>query len=254
MRIRIYSRTTPDDPETGYQDDLELIGEHGKVKARFKCSACPNPYKPSDPKIRWGDYYGWLAPGTYTWRVYHSQKYGKCLLLNGGGECKSRVPNWRHGDRPILKQVLVHAGGHKCQNPEWRGSAGCVTLHRNWWGHFINHFKDKDKGTLEIIDARGTGNKKEGTMGRFRVGLGIKKAIKTALGAGLATAAATSVAPLMTGPAGDAVTTGADSLVTAVATAATTASIEPPDLPITAIVTVATWAIKFFAGWIKHRK
>ena len=63
-------------------------------------------------------------------------------------------------------------------------------------------------------------------LGRFLLGKGIVKAAKTALMAGVATAGVT-------------------------ATASGSADI---DYPVTACITVATWLIKLFFYWLKHRK
>jgi hypothetical protein len=247
MKIKIFCNSSPENPATGYPDTLLLVDKANQVLDVRHCRTAPNPFRPSDSKP-WEQAYGWLAIGTYTWTVYMSDKFGKCLLINDGGICRSRTPNVNHNGQLILKRILFHEGGFKCKNPDWPGSAGCMTMHRKQWYDFINHFHPEDHGELEIVDGPGKGEYM-GLLGRFKLGKGVWKAFKTSLGAGLVTAATTALVPIA-GPE------MAETAVDALASAAAAPAVEGggPDIPISAFVTVGTFLLKLVAGWLKHRK
>lgn len=150
-RIFITVKSAPDRPQFGYEDFLEYKID-GELQWSGHCSTCPNPFVPTKPNIKWDKYYPWIAPGRYTFHCVKSKKYGKCLVVNHGGNVASRVPNHRHSNRHIMRECLIHLGGHKCKNPDWRGSAGCITLHKNQWFDFIRLFKIGHHGILEVAD------------------------------------------------------------------------------------------------------
>lgn len=247
MLIKIISQSNPDNPPTGYADEMILETDSGKNITSFPCSTCPNPYNPKTKK-RWYDYYGWIALGEYTWDFYKSDKYGDSLVINQGREVASRIPNWRHNDRKILTEVLIHVGGFNCKNPLWRGSAGCITLHRTAWRKFIKLFGPGASGKLIIIN-------KEDIMSKFSIAKGVKKATLTAIPAGVLAALGTAGVALMD-KAPEVVSVALDTLGVAAgaATAVSTAVNVNVDVPTTALVTVGTWLLKLVMDWIKHRK
>ena len=82
--------STPERPALGYgdyviveSDEALLFGSHA--------STCPNPYRLNDhgSAVLWKVIYDWIAEGEYQWQCIQHDKYGKCLLINGGGEVGS---------------------------------------------------------------------------------------------------------------------------------------------------------------------
>jgi hypothetical protein len=149
--------STPERPALGYgdyvvveSDEALLFGSHA--------STCPNPYRLNDhgSAVPWKLIYDWIADGEYQWQCIQHDKYGKCLLINGGGEVASRNPV-KNKDGSIFKEVFVHEGGlnpdrpdGKGINPDWRGSIGCCTLHRDYWPEFIACFEIGETGKLIV--------------------------------------------------------------------------------------------------------
>jgi hypothetical protein len=143
--IEIDSIVTPDFP--GYGDKAKVyLGND--LRFESACSACPNPYRPSD-NTPWQRAYGWLALGEYLWECMESVKHGKCLRLADGWIVPARLPNVNHDGRAVLDGVEVHRG----DSMTWRGSAGCLTLPPNIWAAFISLFDIGDTGAIRIMDA-----------------------------------------------------------------------------------------------------
>lgn len=130
-KLLVLCGSTPDNPEVGYGDHWEYY-INGVYESGGHGSCCPNPYKPStgDP---WQECYGWLDNGKYEAQVVDHHKYGKCLVLREGKACASRTPNPNHNGKHILTEIMVHSGGWHCKNPNWRGSAGCITIKPDEW-------------------------------------------------------------------------------------------------------------------------
>lgn len=142
--------STPDSPELGYGDYVEvmqgkecLFGSHA--------STCPNPYKTNrqGKQIPWKILYDWIANGEYQYECIVHYRYGKCLLINGGGEVASRNPV-KNPDGSTFTEVFVHVGGFNCKNDRWRGSAGCPTIPRDYWMQFVDCFEVGEQGVLII--------------------------------------------------------------------------------------------------------
>ena len=147
--ITLHSLSTPDNPELGYGDYVQ-VDEDGKNLWGSHASCCPNPYKVNGQgkPIPWKLLYDWIAYGEYKWECVDHYKYGKCLLINGGGEVASRNPI-KNANGTIFTEVFVHSGGMG-KNPNWRGSAGCITLSPDLWPDFIELFKVGEKGKLIV--------------------------------------------------------------------------------------------------------
>ena len=145
----IQSLSTPD--RLGYNDKISIVRDDESMAFHCPCSACPNPYRPSDGAL-WRDAYGWIACNTketpYPWQCVESPKHGKCLLLNGGGELPARFPNSNHGGRAVVSEVEIHCGSTE----QWRGSAACITLPPFIWLAFIGYFQLNETGNLYVYD------------------------------------------------------------------------------------------------------
>ena len=148
-RLRILCGSTPDNPQYGYGDHFEYyIG--GECVMGGHASACPNPYKASTGES-WESCYGWLDNGEYDSTIVDHLKYGVCMVLREGGACASRTPNPNHDGKYILTEVMVHQGGFECENPNWRGSAGCITIANAEWEEFTTHLIVGDSVLVEVL-------------------------------------------------------------------------------------------------------
>jgi hypothetical protein len=147
--ITLHSLSKPDNPEMGYGDYI-TVDEDGKNLWGSHASCCPNPYKLNGQgiPIPWKLAYDWIDYQEAEFECVEHYKYGKCLLINKGGEVKSRNPI-RNNNGTIFTEVFVHSGGTG-NNPNWRGSAGCPTLAPDLWPDFIELFKVGEKGKLIV--------------------------------------------------------------------------------------------------------
>jgi len=144
-QVTVLSRSYPDVP--GYPD-LVIVKVAGNQKFACPASACPNPRRPLvKGGAAWVDAYGFLSAGRFRFECVTHWKYGKCLLLNDGGELPARYPNINHGGQRIISQVFVHKGF----TSTWRGSAGCITVHPSFWTNFQSFFEDGDTGNLFVL-------------------------------------------------------------------------------------------------------
>lgn len=142
------SRTMPE--ILGYPDRVTICNESLLYHDAARCS--PNPRKPwIKGGTPWRDAYGFVRPGKYRYEcINHNwgKKYGKCLLIEDGGQVLTRYPNVNHGGAYMLKGVFVHKGWSNT----WPGSAGCPTIPPARWKAFLSHFKLRESGVLHIID------------------------------------------------------------------------------------------------------
>lgn len=147
--VTLYSLSTPDNPEFGYGDYVD-VREDGLVLWGSHASCCPNPYKLNGQghPIPWKLVYDWIDYQKAEFECIEHYKYGKCLLINKGGEVKSRNPI-RNNNGSIFTEVFVHSGGMG-KNPNWRGSAGCITIAPDLWPEFMELFKVGEKGKLVV--------------------------------------------------------------------------------------------------------
>lgn len=147
--ITLHSLSTPENPELGYGDYVQ-VDEDGKNLWGSHASCCPNPYKVNGQghPIPWKLVYDWIDYQKAEFECIEHYKYGKCLLINKGGEVKSRNPI-KNANGTIFTEVFVHSGGTG-NNPNWRGSAGCLTLAPDLWPDFIELFKVGEKGKLVV--------------------------------------------------------------------------------------------------------
>jgi hypothetical protein len=152
----IESKSTPDEP--GYNDILVIIAEDAvTILHHGPCSACPNPYRPSD-KAPWPKCYAWIACTPYDmpldWKCWESPKHGKCLLINDGFSVRTRYPNLNHGGEYIATSIELHTGYSR----EWRGSAGCLVYPPDI-ADLIDFFEIGETGKLEIVDYKKMGRR-----------------------------------------------------------------------------------------------
>jgi len=149
--IEVVVISTPTLPKFGYADHYVIREGDGTVLASGHCSSCPNPFKPKT-LIPWKQAYGWIAPGTYQWECILHPKFNKCILINGGGSILSRIQNSNHKNQFVISEVFWHIGGLGSKNPEWRGSAGCLTSHKEEFDKMISFIATGERGTLTIRD------------------------------------------------------------------------------------------------------
>jgi hypothetical protein len=94
--------------------------------------------------------YATIAAGEYKYEVVNTDRYGKSLVINGGGAVPTvgNNPNRNGGNygQPYATQIYVHRG----DSSWWRGSAGCITVHPNQWSAFINNFQVGDTGKIRV--------------------------------------------------------------------------------------------------------
>jgi hypothetical protein len=141
--------STPERPALGYGDYV-IVESLEALHFGSHASTCPNPYKLNDHGTAkpWKLCFDWIADGEYTWQCIQHDKYGKCLLINNGKEVASRNPV-KNKDGSIFTEVFVHSGGTG-KNPDWRGSAGCLTLPPDYWPEFIACFELGETGKLIV--------------------------------------------------------------------------------------------------------
>lgn len=149
--IEVVVISTPTLPKFGYADHYVMIEGDGTAITSGHCSSCPNPFRPKT-LIPWTQAYGWIAPGKYKWECVLHPKFGKSLLINGGEQIPSRIPNSNHKNQLVISEVFWHAGGIGSKNPEWRGSAGCLTSHIEEFDKMISFITTGERGTLTIHD------------------------------------------------------------------------------------------------------
>lgn len=123
--LEIVRRSTPTDPARGYGDTVTVY-DGVDVKFTLLCSSCPNPFRPSD-LVPWDKAYCLLAFGEMSGECVLHNRYGKCILINNGGEVPTMFPNPLQDGRFFAKEIFIHAGGG-LDSKEWRGSKGCITL------------------------------------------------------------------------------------------------------------------------------
>lgn len=147
--VECYS--TPD--RLGYNDKLAIVMGN-EVIWHCQCSACPNPFRPSDQKP-WREAYGWIAPGEHKYECVNPPakhpEWGRCLLINGGGIVPARLPNPNHDGKLVLSELFVHPGGLG-KNRLWRGSGGCTTLEKEVFDRFITFFPLGSSGKICYVD------------------------------------------------------------------------------------------------------
>lgn len=156
--VKFLVASTPDCPEMGFGDYVEVLDNNVSIFGSH-ASTCPNPYKlnNSGHPIPWELVYGWIAEGQYIFKCISHDTYGKCLLINNGGEVPSRVPNANHSGRLVLSELFVHCGALNSKNKKWRASRGCCTVPTEYWSCFIGKFEVGDTGKLiieKLIESR----------------------------------------------------------------------------------------------------
>lgn len=141
--------TSPTENILGFQDHVTVLDTQGKLAWSGMGSALPNGTKNGES---WLLHFGCLAPGSYRARVVIHEKYGRCILIEEAGRVPSRNPNPNHGGAYYLTEVFVHAANVGYNNPLWRGSAGCPTIHRDHFESFMDSLTDGEL-SLHIVDA-----------------------------------------------------------------------------------------------------
>ena len=144
--IDIIRTGTPETP--GYNDTFAII-ENGIELLAGRLSTEPNPYQPGTLKP-WVDVYARIAEGLYVWELIPNHpKYGRCILINGGGDVPTLNPNPNHNRAYVASEIF----GHRGDTATWRGSRGCITVSPIDEEVFFKVFKDGEKGKLIIRKA-----------------------------------------------------------------------------------------------------
>lgn len=149
--VKFLRSSTPDNPELGYGDHV-MVYDDGKEIYGGHASTCPNPYsvnRKSHAKP-WTMLYGWIAEGEYKFQCRDHEKFGKCLLLNGGGKVDSCVPNPAHNGEMWMEEIFVHRGAIGSLNPKWRGSRGCCTIPPEEADRFFACFQPGETGKVIV--------------------------------------------------------------------------------------------------------
>jgi len=151
--ITFLRKSSPEKPGLGYGDCVEVKQDDTALFASH-ASTCPNPYKTiADNKtINWRACYALIKSCETNFECVDHSKFGKCLLINNGLELPTINPNRNHDGNYIATEIFVHVGNPGFENPNWRGSKGCFTLHRDYWTNFIACFEVGEKGTLVLKD------------------------------------------------------------------------------------------------------
>ncbi len=133
INIYVKVQSSPD-TITGFHDTVKIEG----VEKEYPCSASPNGEFAGE---HWSKRYGWIGDGSWVCKVVKHPKYGKCILVNNGYYVPSVVPNVNHNNEMVMNSILFHEANKGGNNPEWRGSAGCLTMHRELFKIFMNNFR-----------------------------------------------------------------------------------------------------------------
>ena len=137
--------------ETPGFNDTFIIYKGNHLHAAGPCATGPNHRQPTNKGGgHWNLSYGLLSVGQYEYECIIHPKYGKCLIIEGGGICPSEVPNPSHDDLFYMTEIFVH----KSVDDVWRGSAGCPTIPPKWWPAFISCYNIGQLGVLEIAPFR----------------------------------------------------------------------------------------------------
>jgi hypothetical protein len=100
--------------------------------------------------IPWPEVYVRIAEGTYNYELIPEHtKYGRCILINNGGEVPTLNPNPNHNKAYIATEIFIHVGF----SMSWRGSRGCLTIDPDHEEAFFACFDDHEKGKLILRKA-----------------------------------------------------------------------------------------------------
>ena len=147
IELLFHRRTSPD--VQGFNDDFLIVIDNS-LKVLGRCRTSPNHRTPlAQGGKPWREAYGLLVPGHYEYECLERHpRFGKCLLVAGGGPVPSAVPNPKQGGKMILKEIFIHAA----DSAAWPGSAGCITLQPSYWQIFIDEFPVGHRGSFELVE------------------------------------------------------------------------------------------------------
>jgi len=141
--------STPDKHHLGYHDVADVYDGLKKIYS-CPCRTGPNPYHPHT-REPWQDVYAMILCGRFRYNVVASHyRFGKCLLLNEGGEISTINPNNNHGGKHIAKEIFVHCGGLRSINPKWPGSKGCITIDPDYSDKYFSFFPWNASGIIVL--------------------------------------------------------------------------------------------------------
>jgi len=143
--IDIIRRGTPED--SAYADSIVVLDNGNEIYSGL-CSSHCNPYQPRTNKL-WYAVYAEIAEGTFGWQcIAKHQKFGRCLLINGGSAIPTTNPNVNHNGKYYAAEIFIHTG----DSETWRGSRGCITIPPSKKA-FFNIFADGETGKLILRKA-----------------------------------------------------------------------------------------------------
>ena len=136
-------------PESAAYKDSVAVIEDGNELYNDGFSTEPNPYQPTTMKP-WTEVYARIAEGVYGWQlVPNHERYGRCILINGGAAVPTLNPNRHHNNGYIATEIFIHCG----DSETWRGSRGCFSLPPSKAKDFFNLFADYETGKLVLRKA-----------------------------------------------------------------------------------------------------
>ena len=141
--IDIIRKATPE--ADGFNDHFAVL-DNGVELLSGRISTEPNPFRPKD-KSPWYDVYARIAEGTYKYQcIPDHHKFGRCLLINDGGDVTTLNPNSNRDGGYVGSQIFIHTGWSET----WRGSKGCLTIPPSNAIPFFICFDDNEVGKLTI--------------------------------------------------------------------------------------------------------
>jgi hypothetical protein len=154
FHLKVLVNFSPTEKPTGFFDFI-TASVHGKIVFAGMCSTSPNGFHPVTKKP-WFEHYGWVnvVNNIPVNLLSNHSKFGECLIINNGKELPCRTENVNHDRKKIVSEVLLHRA-MGILNPEWRGSAGCLTMHANQLSTMIKEIKsatESKNGTITIMD------------------------------------------------------------------------------------------------------
>jgi len=144
--FREYGRWT-DTGERTFRAVISVLGDAQQLLWTGIGSTFPNPFDPDNPDIQTTEAYGCLAAGVYSWEYRDDAHNGEPgLNINNNALLDAIAKNPNQNGQPVIDHVDIHAAW----NDVWRGSAGCPTVVKPQWDHFLEIVRVGQHGSLEI--------------------------------------------------------------------------------------------------------
>ena len=146
----------------GYPDKFAIVDIDDKILLHGFCSTSPNAYSPlASGRKHWRERYAIMQcspsiPELFGQKITGHDKYGDCILINGGGPVLTMYPNPNKKSKYyglyLMDEVFIHQGNSDELTPCGRGSAGCITLPSHMYALFMAQFKTDEIINILISD------------------------------------------------------------------------------------------------------